>query len=58
VVAAINLGGDADTVGAIAGALAGARFGYPAIPETWLSALCDREELFDLARQLARASWS
>lgn len=56
VVTAINLGGDADTVGAIAGGLAGARFGYEAIPASWLAALQDREKLIDLARQLARAS--
>ncbi len=52
VVAAVNLGGDADTIGAIVGGLAGARFGYGAIPESWLSALRDREDLLALARQL------
>jgi len=56
VVAAVNLGGDADTVGAIAGGLAGARYGFEAIPASWLSALQDREELLDLARRLVRAS--
>jgi ADP-ribosyl-[dinitrogen reductase] hydrolase len=38
-VTAINLGGDADTVGAMAGALAGAESGLPAIPGRWLSRL-------------------
>lgn len=52
VVAAVNLGGDADTVGAIVGGLAGARYGCEAIPPSWLSALQDREELVDLARRL------
>lgn len=52
VVAAVNLGGDADTVGAITGGLAGARWGLEAIPESWLSVLQDREELFDRARRL------
>jgi len=52
VVAAVNLGGDADTVGAIVGGLAGARFGFQAIPASWLEVLCDREELLDLARRL------
>lgn len=56
VVAAVNLGGDADTVGAIVGGLAGARYGYEAIPAPWLSALQDREELLALARRLARVS--
>jgi ADP-ribosyl-[dinitrogen reductase] hydrolase len=35
----VNRGGDADTTGAIAGMLAGARYGYPAIPQRWLKAL-------------------
>lgn len=52
VIAAVNLGGDADTVGAIVGGLAGARFGFRAIPASWLGALCDREDLLDLARRL------
>ena len=56
VIAAVNLGGDADTVGAITGGLAGARWGHEAIPESWLSALQDRGELLDLARRLWSAS--
>jgi ADP-ribosyl-[dinitrogen reductase] hydrolase len=35
----INLGGDADTAGAVAGALAGAAYGLEAIPSTWKMAL-------------------
>jgi len=35
VVAAVNLGDDADTVGCVAGALAGARYGLEAIPMRW-----------------------
>lgn len=38
-VEAVNFGGDADTVGAIAGGLAGAKFGYQNIPARWLQAL-------------------
>ena len=34
-VKAVNLGGDADTIGAITGGLAGALYGYEAIPERW-----------------------
>lgn len=55
VITAVNLGGDADTVGAIAGGLAGACWGLHAIPESWLSALQDREMLLDLARRLSQA---
>jgi ADP-ribosylglycohydrolase len=41
----INLGGDADSAGAILGALAGAHYGVKAIPERWLARLCNREAL-------------
>ncbi len=34
-VTAVNLGGDTDTVGAMAGSLAGACYGLPSIPERW-----------------------
>lgn len=57
VVAAVNLGGDADTTGAVTGALAGAQFGITGIPGRWLAVLRVREEadalaarLFELAR--------
>ena len=39
VINAVNLGGDADTIGAIAGGLAGALHGYSQIPERWIKAL-------------------
>jgi ADP-ribosyl-[dinitrogen reductase] hydrolase len=52
IVRAVNLGGDADTAGAITGGLAGARWGIAAIPESWLSVLQDREKLLDRARRL------
>jgi ADP-ribosyl-[dinitrogen reductase] hydrolase len=39
--AALDCGGDTDTVGAIAGALAGAVTGEEGIPGDWLSGLCD-----------------
>ena len=56
VVAAVNLGGDADTIGAVAGALAGARYGASAIPERWLGVLHGRDELIDLADRLLELS--
>ena len=52
IVSAVNRGGDTDTVGAIAGAVAGARFGSDSLPERWLSELNNREELEDLASAL------
>lgn len=42
---AVNLGRDADTVGAVTGQLAGALWGQKAIPERWLSKLAWRETI-------------
>ena len=53
VLQAINLGGDADTVGAITGALAGARWGASAIPQRWLDGLANLEGLLARADGLA-----
>ena len=39
VLAAVNLGSDSDTTACVAGALAGAYYGYGAIPAEWLEAL-------------------
>jgi ADP-ribosyl-[dinitrogen reductase] hydrolase len=54
----VNRGGDADTTGAIAGGIAGARYGLAAIPRRWLQALDGtlREELSGLAEELVRKS--
>lgn len=40
---AVNLGGDTDTIGAIAGGLAGLYYGYDSIPEEWLDTVQRRE---------------
>lgn len=40
---AVNLGDDADTVGAIAGGLAGLYYGYESVPEEWKKAIVKRE---------------
>ena len=40
---AVNLGDDADTVGAIAGGLAGLYYGYEVIPEEWLAVIKRRD---------------
>ena len=42
-IAAVNLGGDADSIGAVYGQIAGAFYGYDAIPERWLAAIKDRD---------------
>lgn len=43
VLKAVNLGDDTDTVGAVAGGLAGALYGFDSIPEKWLNTLIKRE---------------
>ena len=47
-VAAVNLGGDADSIGAVCGQLAGAQYGFSAIPDRWLAAIKDRGRIDDL----------
>lgn len=42
---AVNLGGDADSNGAVTGALLGARFGPAAIPPRWLEPIAEREHI-------------
>lgn len=56
IIAAVNLGGDADTVGAICGALAGAEQTLAAIPSPWLQDLQDAHRLLELAADLCSVS--
>jgi ADP-ribosyl-[dinitrogen reductase] hydrolase len=53
-VRAVNLGGDAATLGSVVGALLGARFGEQAIPERWLESLQGRESLEKVADKLCK----
>lgn len=57
-VKSVNRGDDADTTAAIAGAIAGARYGLDAIPPRWLAALDPalRMELASLAARLVGLS--
>ena len=41
IIKAVNHGGDADTIAAITGSLAGAYYGYDKIPQRWVSQLSD-----------------
>lgn len=52
VVEAVMIGDDTDTNAAITGALAGARWGYQAIPERWRSRVHQHDRLIALADQL------
>lgn len=50
IVKAVNLGGDADTIGAITGGLAGALYGFDAIPTAWVQSLQIRDQLDRLSK--------
>ncbi|MBJ6109506.1 ADP-ribosylglycohydrolase family protein [Hymenobacter sp. BT523] len=56
VLAAVNLGDDTDTTGAVAGGLAGLAYGEAAIPDEWLAVLARRADIEQLAVRLAGAS--
>lgn len=55
VLAAANLGDDADTTAAICGQLAGAHYGIEGIPAHWLEKLWERDRLMNLATALHHA---
>jgi ADP-ribosylglycohydrolase len=52
VLAAVNLGDDTDTTGAVAGGLAGLAYGEAAIPAEWLAVLARRADIENLAARL------
>lgn len=56
---AVNLGGDTDTIGAMAGAMAGAYYGVSGLPREWIAPLENGEKGCDYVLTLARraASW-
>ena len=58
VLAAVNLGDDADTTGAIVGQLAGALHGFEAIPNRWRDRIAMRDEIIGMADRLVELSTS
>lgn len=52
VMTAVNMDGDSDSVGCIAGAISGAFNGVEAVPEEWRSVVEKRHELIEFARAL------
>lgn len=52
VLAAVNLGDDTDTTGAVTGGLAGLYYGEAAIPSDWLSVLARRPDIENLAHRM------
>jgi len=55
--AIVEQGGDADTNGAVAGAMLGARFGFNAIPRHWVEGLIGREALEKRIRRVLEEWW-
>ena len=51
VLKAVNLGDDTDTVAAVAGGLAGALYGYDAIPKEWLDTLKRRDYIEEMCER-------
>jgi ADP-ribosyl-[dinitrogen reductase] hydrolase len=51
---AVNLGNDADTTGAVYGQIAGAFYGYEAIPREWRTMIAHRDLIESNADQLYR----
>lgn len=52
VLAAVNLGEDTDTTGAVAGALAGLYYGVDAIPTKWLETIAWRDRIETIAAKM------
>jgi poly(ADP-ribose) glycohydrolase ARH3 len=52
VIYAVSLGGDADTIGAMTGAIAGACYGIEGIPSQWRETVENREYIEQLAKKL------
>ena len=58
VLKAVNLGHDTDTLGAIAGSLAGAMYGLKMIPVGWIAELQNRGLLFDICECFSNSAQS
>jgi len=56
ILAAVNLGDDADTTGAVTGGLAGAYYGYGALPARWVERLTSGERLDEAAQGILRVA--
>ena len=53
VLKAVNLGDDTDTVGAVAGGLAGLAYGYENIPKEWLDVIVKKDWITKLCKDFA-----
>ena len=50
--AAVNLGGDSDSIGAVYGQIAGAYYGFDAIPQRWVKEVKDWRKINELIEAL------
>jgi len=57
VIEAVNAGGDTDTVGAVTGAVAGARFGASEVPERWTNEIDETKDIQEIAQGLSEGSF-
>ena len=48
----MNITGDSDSVGSVAGGILGARLGIDAIPVSWIEALKEKEKLEEMVEPL------
>jgi ADP-ribosyl-[dinitrogen reductase] hydrolase len=55
-ISAVNRGGDADTIGALTGALSGAYWGISSIPTRWIAGLKEEKEIRQVAFRLWHAA--
>ena len=54
-IAAVNLGGDADSIGAVYGQIAGAYYGFAAIPVRWVKAVKTWEKVDDFIERFVNS---
>jgi ADP-ribosylglycohydrolase len=49
---AVNLGGDTDTVGAVAGGIAGLYYGFDGIPAEWVGNVARHDDIVSVGKKL------
>ena len=54
VLAAVNLGGDTDTIAAIAGGVAGIYYGYDSIPKEWIESITKIDYVLELCEEFEK----
>ncbi len=52
IITSVNRGGDTDTIGAVTGAVAGARFGGDSLPNRWVREITESAEIAEIASKL------